>query len=265
MHRCLQTIFGGILRCHFTKILHIMCPPQRGFRLHLLSNYSSTNNKLPCSPFSQLLHTQLKRGFLYSCFHFLHFCFPRNMMFCDHIFHIFFTCHWRNFPCVAFFLQGLVLEPYLLSLVSLVSLVSCFLPTMLFRTKKYIFWGPFMPSLIYWNWKRLSQVYIIQVRHKKRVPSFNHYPFNVSSWSYWTSNLSYIVHWNIYQGLGLCPWYWNCSICLSLHWLFLAFHMAPHTCAFHDSCAFSLHFLTNPKGISTSVIISKHLSLMFPS
>ena len=154
------------------------------------------------------------------------------MMLCDHIWYICCACPWRNCPCVSFFLQGLVLEPYRLSLVSL---VSCFLPTVFSRTNKFISWGPCIPSLICWNFKRLSQIYMLQVRYQKSVPTFHPHLFHISSWYSWTSNLSYIVHWTIFQGHGLCPLSCNCSICLSLHFKSLASHLEPDTWAWLNS------------------------------
>ena len=170
-HRCLPTILMGLLSCHFLRLLHKMCPPKQGYRRHIFSISYLTKNQPPCGSFFCSCYILHWNGVLcYSCFCFLYFCFTINIILCDHICHIFYTCHWINFPYVDFFLQNLVLEP---SHLNIVSLVFCLWLTMFYRTNKFLSWGPCMSYSICWHCKRLSQVYILQLIHQKYVPSFH--------------------------------------------------------------------------------------------
>ena len=137
-----------------------------------------------------------------------------------------------------------MLEP---SLRDLVFLVSYFCLTMLSRTNRSIYLGTCMPSLRFWHCKILSQVWIILVRHQIHVPSSHIHLSRIPPWFYWTSNLNCIVHWTIFQVIGLIPWPWICYTCLLLHLEFLVFHLTHHICLWvpsmirvHSWCTTSL-------------------------
>ena len=148
------------------------------------------------------------------------------MMLCDHIYHVCCTYPRRTCPCVACFLQSLVLE---LSLLALFFLVCCFVLTLFYRSKGFISWGPCIPSSIFCHWNRLSHVYILLVRYQKHLPLSHLRLSCISTWSYWTSNLGYTFHWTICKGIGLCPWSYKYYTCLSLHLDYIVFHLTPHT------------------------------------
>ena len=97
MHRCLWTIIQSLLRCHFPRLIQKMWLSQGGFWHHLLYFYVLDNNQPPCSPFSHSCYILRWSGvFCYSCFRFLYFCFPSNLMLCDHICHVCCTWPWNK-------------------------------------------------------------------------------------------------------------------------------------------------------------------------
>ena len=143
-------------------------------------------------------------------------CFnlPINRMLCGHIFQIHCTCPWRTCSYFALFLQILVLEP---SLLDIVILVCWYHPTLFYRTRGFLSWGPCMAYLICWHCKILSHVCILLVTHQIYVPSSHFHISSTFPWLYWISDLNYIVCWTIWHGLGLRNWSCTCYVCLFPH------------------------------------------------
>ena len=190
---CLPTILWGLLLCHIMIPLHRMWLQQRGCRCHIIFLSSFPNNKLPCSIFSHsCCIIYWSRVLCYDCCisfcHFLYCHFHRNMMLCDHTCHTYCMSLWNNFKyCIVSFIRSLIIEP---SLLVHVSIVYCFCSTMYSRTNESNYWGPWMISLIYLHFKRIYQVFNIQLKHQRHVTSSHIHLYNILTEPSWTSYLN---------------------------------------------------------------------------
>ena len=181
-HWCLPTILRGIVIFHLLRLLHRMWLPKIGCRHHHL--YISFSPKIQ-PPFGLFFHScwiiRWRGVFWYFCCrswcNFLYWHPPINLTLCGHICHNCCTCPWITFHyCFVSCLWSLMLEN---SLLDQVSLVSCFCSTMSSRTNKHISWGPWIPFLRCWRWKRLSRVFNLQVKYQRRMPSDHLHLYNI--------------------------------------------------------------------------------------
>ena len=142
---------------------------------------------------------------------------------------------------------------------------SCFyrllLPSNFFFQNKRIY---LLMSLydIFWNADidRYFNTFILLVRHQIHL-TLSHLNFSHTlPWFSWTSNLNYIVYWNICQSLCLFPSSCMFITCLSLNLELPSFKYDTSylfMSAFHASFEFSLYYLASSKFMSSWLIISK--------
>ena len=151
--------------------------------------------------------------------------------------------------------------------IMVIYLVSYFCKALHSRTNGFLYWYSCIPSCIYSRYSIRAQVFTLQVRHQTHAHSFDYSLYHTFPWYYLTSGLNCIVHWTICQDIYLCPWSCIYSTCW---WLYLeSFFFSDTSHLFisviHASCAFSLHYLDNPKSISLRLIINKYHALMLSS